>query len=161
MTNYPNGLPPLPGGPSRNIRVQVDQPDQSDLAWTVQRLEVQVATVQSENRRLRRMTENGKQGRIVHRAAADARQIVGWRVAGFCVSRRQCLSYGMSERRWAWALALLKLAGVLAMDVACADEFLDDDPENIDARIARAVRKVEGNGLSLLVFRLPKGRAKR
>jgi hypothetical protein len=158
MTNFPNGLPPLPGGPMRSVSVDVDQPD---LEWTVKRLEVKVATVQSENRRLRRLTANGKQGRILHRAAADARQIVGWRAAGYCVSRRSCLSYGMAERRWHWALALLKLAGVLAMDTSYADNFLVDDLDEIEGKLARAVRKVEGNGLSLLVFRLPKGRVKR
>jgi hypothetical protein len=160
-TNFANGLPPLPGNPNRNVVVKVDQPDQSDLAWTVRRLEVQVATVQAENRRLRRMTANGKVGRLLHRTAADARQLVGWRAAGYSVARRQCLTYGMSERRWAWALALLKLAGVVAMNTQYADDFLEEDLGAIESRIARAVQRVEGNGISLLVFRLPKGRSQR
>ena len=109
----------------------------------------------------RPLPTHGKQARILHRAAADARTIVRWRAAGYCVSRRSCPSYGMAERRWHWAVALLKLAGVLAMDTAYADDFTVDDLDEIEGRIARAVRKVEGNGLSLLVFRLPKGRVKR
>jgi hypothetical protein len=50
---------------------------------------------------------------------------------------------------------------VLAMDTSYADNFLVDDLDEIEGKLARAVRKVEGNGLSLLVFRLPKGRVKR
>lgn len=123
-------------------------------------LQLQVATLQAENRRLRRLTRNGKQGSILHRAAADARAIVGWRIAGYSVARRKCVEYGLSERRWAWAMALLKLAGVVAMDVFYADDFLIDDPIDIERRIDKAVNKVEINGMAPLLFRLPKGKAK-
>jgi hypothetical protein len=157
VTNFPNGLPPLPGGAPRALAPLYDEPAH-DLQ--IQRLTVQLATAQAENRRLRRMTANGKQGRILSRAAVDARQVVGWREAGYCVSRRQCTQYGMSERRWMWAVALLKLAGVLAMDCTYADEFAVVDVAEIEQRIARAIRKVETNGLSLLEFRLPRGRVK-
>lgn len=136
-------------------------PVQDDLQRQNERLRVTLATVQAENRRLRRMTTNGRQGSILHRATIDAKQIVGWRVADYCVSRRQCVSYGMSERRWMWAMALLKLAGVIPMECTFADDFLVEDVAEIDSRIDRAVRRVEGNGLSLLKFRLPKGRVKR
>ncbi len=134
---------------------------EDDLQRQNERLQVQIAAVQAENRRLRRMTKTSRQGSILHRATIDARQIVGWRVAGYCVSRRQCVSYGMSERRWMWAMALLKLAGIVPMECTFADDFLVEDVAEIDSRIDRAVRKVEGNGMSLLKFRLPKGRVKR
>lgn len=126
----------------------------------IRKLEIRVATVEAENRRLRRYTPNGKTGRLLQRTAIDARQLVQWRFSGYSIARRQAYEYGMSERRWAWALALLKLAGVVAIDTSWADEFLDDDPVSIESRIQRAIAKVENNGVSLLIFRLPKGRAR-
>ncbi len=126
--------------------------------WQLERAAVQNATLASENRRLRRMTANGGHGRILHRTAADARQIVGWRFANYSVSRRHCLSYGMSRRRWAWAVALLKLAGVLAIDCPHADVFQVDDLDECIRRIDKAVAKVEkSDDLAPLIFRLPKG----
>ncbi len=142
-----NTLPPLPDMAP-------------DISHDTEALRVQVATLQAENRRLRRLTQNGKQGSILHRAAADARAIVAWRAAGYSVARRKCLTYGLSERRWMWAMALLKLANVIAMDTFYADDFLLDDLDAINRSIDRAVGKVERNGMSLLLFRMPKGRAK-
>lgn len=136
-----------------------DLQNQLSLAnWQLERAAVQNATLASENRRLRRMTANGRQGRILHRTAADARQLVGWRFANYSISRRNALSYGMSRRRWAWAVALLKLAGVLALDCAHADAFLVEDLDECIRRIDKAVAKVEkSDDLAPLVFRLPKG----
>ncbi len=123
------------------------------------RARVQVATLQAENRRLRRMTRNGKQGRILHRAVADARQLVGWRFAGYSVTRRACKSFGMSERRWMWAVALLKLAGVLPINMGWADEFTVTDPDECTRRIDRATAKVAAaDSLGMLIFRLPRNR---
>ena len=109
------------------------------------RLRVQLATVQAENRRLRRMTQNGKAGRILHRAAADARQIVAWRWAGYSVTRRKCESYGMGQYRWAWAMALLRVAGV-APYPGDTDNFLVEDIDDATARIDQAVRMTEQAG---------------
>lgn len=109
------------------------------------RLRVQLATVQAENRRLRRMTQNGKAGRILHRAAADARQIVAWRWAGYSVTRRKCESYGMGQYRWAWAMALLRVAGV-APYPGDTDNFLVEDLDDATARIDQAVRMTEQAG---------------
>jgi hypothetical protein len=109
------------------------------------RLRVALATVQAENRRLRRMTQNGKAGRILHRAAADARQIVAWRWAGYSVTRRKCESYGMGQYRWAWAMALLRVAGV-APYPGDTDNFLVEDLDDATARIDQAVRMTEQAG---------------
>ncbi len=142
-----------------NEKTTTDLQNQLLLAnWQLERATIQNATLASENRRLRRMTANGRQGRILHRTAADARQLVGWRFANYSISRRNALSYGMSRRRWAWAVALLKLAGVLAIDCAHADVFQVDDLDECIKRIDKAVAKVErGDDLAPLVFRLPKG----
>lgn len=139
----------------------VDLQNQLSLAnWQLDRANLQNATLAAENRRLRRMTTNGKQGRILHRAAADARQIVGWRFANYSVSRRNCLSYGMSERRHAWAVALLRVAGILNLDSKWSDAFLVEELDECYQRIDRAVKRVENTGLSMLIFRMPRGKAK-
>lgn len=120
----------------------------------VERLRVQLATALAENRRLRRMTQNGRQGKILHRAAADARQIVAWRFAGYSVSRRHCQTYGMSQSRWAWAIALLRAAGVIAWPGTDADAFVIDDLDDVLSRLDREVARIEASGtLSRLEFR--------
>lgn len=126
----------------------------------LERAHVQNATLSAENRRLRRMTTNGKQGRLLHRAAADARQLVGWRAAGYSVTRRNAESYGMSRRRWVWAVGLLRVARVLDARTATADEFLVDDTTDCLAAIDRAVKICEERGLESLILRLPKNHAK-
>ena len=103
--------------------------------WELEKMKVKMATVQAENRRLRRLTQNGAAGRRLHRTAADARQIIGWRFAGYTVTRTACYGYGMSERRWAWAVALLKLAKVLDYNVVSADEFDTDDMDTALAQV--------------------------
>ena len=124
----------------------------------IDKLRVQVATLASENRRLRRLKVNRGPGAILYRARADALQLTGWRFAGYSVSRRACEGYGMSWRRWQWAVALLRLAGVLAIDSPAADEFQVDDPAECAARIDKAVARVErADSLSMLEFRLPRG----
>jgi hypothetical protein len=90
------------------------------------------------------MTQNGKAGRILHRAAADARQIVAWRWAGYSVTRRKCESYGMGQYRWAWAMALLRVAGV-APYPGDTDNFLVEDLDDATARIDQAVRMTEAS----------------
>lgn len=121
---------------------------------------VKVTTLQAENRRLRRMTQNGAAGRLLHRAAADARQIVGWRAAGYSVTRRNCYTYGMSIRRWQWAIALLKIARVVDSQLTIADSFLLDDVQDCLAAIEHAVKVVEGGGIERLIVRLPRGAAR-
>lgn len=131
----------------------------TDLQWRIAQQQIDIATLQAENRRLRRLTTNGKQGRVIHRTAQDARQLVAWRFSGYSISRRNCLAYGMSERRWAWAIALLKVAKVLDITASWADDFLLDDVQLCADALDRAVRKLESNGIGPLVFRLPRGRA--
>ncbi len=130
------------------------------LRLRLERATVQNSTLAAENRRLRKMTANGAQGRLLHRAAADARQIVGWRAAGYSVSRRNCYSYGMSVRRWQWAIALLRLARILDANVVIADDFLVEDVADCLAAIDRAVTVAESGGWERLLMRLPRGAAR-
>lgn len=100
------------------------------------------------------MTQNGRQGRILHRTAADARQIVGWRFANYSVSRRNCESYGMTQQRWAWAVAMLRAAGVVPYP-GDTDAFTVEDLDEALAMIDREVKRIEGRGdLSRLALRM-------
>ena len=109
------------------------------------KLRVKLATVQAENRRLRKMTQNGKNGRILHRAAADARQIVAWRFAGYSVTRRACAGYGMTQYRWAWAMALLRAAMIVPYP-GDSDSFQVQDLDAAIRRIETHVRITEASG---------------
>ena len=134
--------------------------EQALLRVQLEHAQVKVSTLQSENRRLRKMTRNGAQGRLLHRAAADARQIVGWRAAGYSVSRRNCYNYGMPVRRWQWAIALLRLARILDANVVIADDFLVEDVADCLQAIDKAVTVAESGGWERLLMRLPRGAAR-
>lgn len=124
------------------------------LRTQLEQATVKLATTQAENRRLRRMTTNGRMGRILHRTAADARQIVGWRFANYSVSRRNCESYGMTQQRWAWAVAMLRAAGVVPYP-GDTDAFTVEDLDEALAMIDREVKRIEGRGdLSRLALRM-------
>ena len=127
------------------------------LEAQLQRATVKLATVQAENRRLRRLTANGRRGRLLSRTEADAKQICAWRWAGFSVSRTAALSYGMSRRRWHWCIALLERARVIAPDARYVDDvFQFDDIADALAAIDRTVKLLQESGLASLEMRLPK-----
>ncbi len=70
-----------------------------------------VAQLRKENRYLRaRLTDNGRAGRILRRARDDAYALLLWRSTGFYPSLSWCLEQGLSERRWQWARAFLRVA---------------------------------------------------
>jgi hypothetical protein len=132
-----------------------------ELKETRRKLEfatVKLATVQAENRRLRRLTANGRQGHILSRASADAKLIIGWRWAGLSVSRSKARSYGMSRHRWMWAVALLERARVAKANAPYLDDAFDDELGINDAyeMVDRTVKVVEQKGIELLSMRLPK-----
>ena len=119
---------------------------------------VKLATVQAENRRLRRMTTNGRLGRMLHRTAADARQLIAWRFAGYSVSRRNCASYGMTQRRWAWAVAMLRAAEIVPYP-GDSDAFQVEDLDAAIGMIDREVKRIEARGdLSRLELRMHRRR---
>lgn len=127
------------------------------LQAQVMQISVKNATLAAENRRLRRLTANGRQGRILERTAADARQICAWRWAGFSVGRDAALSYGMSRRRWHWAVALLERARVVRHDARYLDDAfeVDDIGDALDS-IDHTVKALQRAGLASLEMRLPR-----
>ena len=120
---------------------------------------VQIATLRREVRRLRRMTKNGQSGRIAHRAGDDANTLIGWRFANLSVSRRAALGYGMGRRRWAWAVAMLRLAGCVDVDASRTwldGAFYDQTPDEHAKAIAVAVARLDlANDLAELRRHLP------
>ena len=122
---------------------------------------VKVATLQSENKRLRRTTHNGKTGRLIHRTREDATQLVVWRFSGYSVSRRNAATYGMSGRRWAWAVAMLRLAKILPYPGNDADAFQVDDFDQAIAAIDRQAQLLgeQENGIERLVLRMHRWRS--
>jgi len=137
--------------------------DAQFLRAQLQQATVKLATVQSENRRLRRHVHNGKVGRLLHRTREDATQLVVWRFSDYSVSRRNAATYGMSARRWAWAVAMLRLAKVLPYPGNDADAFQIDDFDECIAAIDRmaAVLAEQDNGIERLVLRMHSWRKRR
>ena len=126
------------------------------LRLQLEQATIKLATTQAENRRLRKMTTNGPTGRILHRAAADARQIVGWRFANYSVTRRNCESYGMTQQRWAWGMALLRAAGIVPYPGdtdAFVIENLDEALSAIDAEVKRIEARGDLSRLQLRMYR--------
>lgn len=122
---------------------------------------VKVSTLQSENRKLRRMVQNSRGGHILHRAHADAQQILGWRFAGYSVSRQACEGYGMPRRRWIWALGLMRKARIVEDNAPAVDDgFLVEDLDTALRMLESAVKAVEAAGMVSLLMRLPKGFAR-
>ncbi len=133
------------------------------LRTQLQAAAVKLATVQSENKRLRRLTTNGRTGRLLHRTHADATQLVVWRFSGYSVSRRNVATYGMSGRRWAWAVAMLRLAKILPYPGNDADAFQIDDFDACIGAIERQVALLgeQENGIERLVLRMHAWRKRR
>jgi len=119
------------------------------------RLAMENRLIATENRRLRRLAVNRRgPGRTLHRAMEDAKAMLLWRYAGLSVSRRACVEYGMSERRWEWARALLLAARVwdgLANDVA---QVHADDIQRAMAAVEYKADQIAANGdMGLLIMR--------
>lgn len=75
----------------------------------------QAAALRTENTRLRRNYRRVKpdHDQIVQRAAADVRLMLALALAGQETTRRRCADeLGISRRRWDWARALARLAGI-------------------------------------------------
>lgn len=77
-----------------------------------------LAQSRSENNRLRGCLRGlgllsvSHSDRIINRAIDDAGTLIVWGSVGFVVSRNMALAAGMSERRYYWALALMRAARV-------------------------------------------------
>ena len=98
------------------------------------------AQLRSENRYLRsRLADNGRGGRILRRAYDDGMTMVLWRYSGIYPSRSWCLENGLSERRWAWARALL-----MAARVHDGRDIVDGDIDTIRRSLHATYQRLRG-----------------
>ena len=85
----------------------------TDASRRLAQLAAENERLRSEAASLRRRHAPGRNHRRVWQTAEDARTILHYRAAGLDVSRRWLDACGiMSQRRYGWALALLRLARV-------------------------------------------------
>lgn len=83
----------------------------TDAQRRMSALAAENARLRDEAKRLRRAAGCGRHQRIIDRTHTDAQTILHYRAAGLDVGRRWLRDSGvMSERRYGWALALLRLA---------------------------------------------------
>ena len=76
-----------------------------------ERLIVENANLRAENRQLRRrLPESTGDMRRLRQAHRDARAMILHRFDGYSISRANCLTLGISRRRWSNARALLQVA---------------------------------------------------
>ncbi len=64
----------------------------------------------------------------------------------------------MSERRWTWAVALLKMARILDADAASVDDFQTEDLHGTLRQLETTIAACERDGLDRLKLRLPRSR---
>lgn len=114
-------------------------------------LRLENAKLRAENRELRRRLAE-RELSTLRRAEADAGLIGGLLFAQVPTTRAACLEYGISRRRWAWAMALLRVAQVRRHDGGWRDVSMD----SFEASLRGAVGIVERDGVQVLTDRMPR-----
>lgn len=113
-------------------------------------MRAKLATLQAENRKLRRIAQNSRQSALLDRITIDAQQLLIWRFSGLSIARRAAEEMGMSQRRWTWARALLQHARIHDdMDVTAADF------DGALTALESSVNYLHRAGLGSLKMRLP------
>jgi hypothetical protein len=123
----------------------------ADLVTQNDALRLKVAQLQAENRQLRRRLAD-RELRQLRKAEADAALIGGLLFAQMPTTRAACLDYGISRRRWTWAMALLQIGLVRRHDGGWRDVSM----ETFESALRGAVGIVERDGLQALVDRMPR-----
>lgn len=112
------------------------QNENAQLNARLSRMAGQLAQNRLELERLRRSVRRSKPSYswLAERAELDAKGLYTMQCSGLQPSRRQAGEVlQMGERRWAWARALARLAGVHDGDL-----FLDVDPRQLIKRLKEA-----------------------
>ena len=90
-------------------------------------------------------------GRILRRAYDDAIAFMVIKASDLPVSRRYMLSLGYSERRYSWAMGLLRSARVVS---ARGHSWLVDDVATAEGKIKREYERLKGQPNALELLRL-------
>lgn len=127
----------------------------ADHERQIERLTLKVADLQAENRALRRKLPDVPDMRRLRSAYRDAKAMLTHRFAGYSISRQNCLTLGISERRWTNARALLRTARI--------HNGIDITETEFDAALSRldaAFKSMEEAGnAERLRMRLPPSRS--
>ncbi len=124
-------------------------------------LQQNLEQARKENRHLRRRTEGAHPyhyntaPRILRRALDDALAIVLLRTNGYNVGRGFCYELGISERRYFWAMGLLRSARVVS---ARGSAWLVDDFTSAETKVKREYERIKphANALEQLRLYMPK-----
>lgn len=114
-------------------------------------LRLENARLRTENRHLRRRLKD-RDLAIVRRAEADSLLIGALHFGQLSTSRSSCLAYGVSRRRWAWAMGLLAIARVRHRD----GHWRECDMQTYEEQLRGAVAIVERKGVGALQAEMPK-----
>lgn len=90
---------------------------------TNEQLQIEIANLRAENRQLRKQLPDVKDMRRLRQAHRDAKAMLLRRFSGYSISRAECELVGIPRRRWPWAVALLKCAGVYKSGDVAVDDF--------------------------------------
>lgn len=132
-------------------------------AQMIANLEQNLKQARRENRNLRSKTEGAHPyhrntaGRILRRAFDDANAFLVLQSSGYTISRRFVYELGFSERRYSWALGLLRSARVVSPRGA---SWWVDDFATAETRVKAEYDKLRGqpNALERLRLYMPKNR---
>jgi hypothetical protein len=127
----------------------------------INNLQQRIAQLQSENKYLRSKTEGrhsyhvNTTPRILRRALDDAYSIMVLKFDGFPVGRGYCYELGISERRYFWAMGLLRSARVVSPR---GSRWLVDDFNVADHKLKANYECLKGqtNSLEMLRLYMPK-----
>lgn len=128
---------------------------------TLKNQEQLLGQLRSENKYLRSQIEDrhsyhiNTTPRILRRAKDDCISIMTLKFGGFPVGRGYCYAVGFSERRYFWAMGLLRSARVVSPRGHrwIVDDFITAD-KRVDANYERL--KVQPNALEMLRMYMPR-----
>jgi hypothetical protein len=123
----------------------------------INNLQQTLEQARKENRYLRSRTEEkhpyhiNTSGRILRRALDDGTAILVLRYSGYPVGRGYCHQLGYSERRYFWAMGLLRSARVVS---ARGSRWLVDDFVTAEAKVKASYERLKDQPNALEMVRL-------
>lgn len=140
-------------------------PSTSRALQVITNLQQNLEQARKENRYLRRRVEGlhpyhyNTAPRILRRAYDDSIAILVLRAGGYNIGRGFCYELGISERRYFWAVGLLRSSRVMR---ARGNGWLVDDFATAESRVNHEYARIGGqsNGLEMLRLYMPRKMAR-